>query len=147
MHTERVPRLDETGMAGDDDLCRERGAVTCEVVGVTNDLAAADIKVIAVGVCVAETQADYVTRAALIEGLVVLLDGVDLRRDFVRGQGHVHPGPAGSRYNGACDYRVDVWDVVDALDGEAEGEFISSVASRSVFPGYSVIPLTHFSQP
>lgn len=56
----------------------ERGAVTCGVVGVTDDLAAADVEGVVVSICIAEKEADDVASGALIHVSVVLLDRLHL---------------------------------------------------------------------
>ena len=113
-----VAVADLAGVVEDDDLGEEGGDLLGGVVlAVAADVAAADV----LHGDVLDVEPDVVAGDGLDEGLVVHLDGLDLGGDADGGEGDDHAGLEDAGLNAADGDGADAADLVDVLEGNAEG--------------------------
>jgi len=114
----RVPSTDLTGVVENDDLGVEgRSLLRGVVLGVGRDVATTDI----LNGHVLDVEADVVTGAALLELLVVHLNGLDFSGDVRGSEGDDHAGLDDTGLDTTDGHCPDTTDFVDILEGETEG--------------------------
>ena len=114
----RVSVGDLSGVVHDDDLCVELlGSKSGLLLGVGSDESTPEV----LDGNVLDVESNVVSGDGLGEGLVVHLDGLDLSRDAGRGELADHAGLDDSGLDTADGHSTDSSNLVDILEGKAEG--------------------------